>query len=287
VAVKNEISDILDQLSEIGTQDDAQITLGTTCLLMISVFHPSIERTSYHAHLDLLTSTTKNNFDALIADGETDNNETRLNALKKTFLEDQEYSGDLDRTYDVRNADLIQVIDRRKGLPTTIGLLYIHVARALGWDIDALSFPANFILRLSCDAEFLIFDPFNDSQILDAPDLRKLLKTAHGDHAELSSSFYMPLTNKEILINIFNFIKLKFIEAEDYKNAALAVEAMMALDHNEYRLFLDAGILFSKIGRPEEAISHLENYIDQAPGSNDRQEAALLIQQIRQSMSAP
>jgi regulator of sirC expression with transglutaminase-like and TPR domain len=66
----------------------------------------------------------------------------------------------------------MRVIDRRKGLPVTLGILYLHAARAQGWSIVGLSFPGHFLLRIDHKGARAIIDPFNDGQRHDAGAMR-------------------------------------------------------------------------------------------------------------------
>ena len=85
----------------------------------------------------------------------------QINALKSVLVSEYGYSGDTVSYDSLQNANLIQVIDRRKGLPITLGIIYIHAARAQGWDIDGLNFPGHFLLRIEDGVKRTIFDPFN------------------------------------------------------------------------------------------------------------------------------
>ena len=82
-----------------------------------------------------------------------------------------------------------------------------------------------------------------------------------------------------------NNIQLRLIEAEDYEGALRTVEAMRAVDPGEYRLLLDAGVLYARTNRLQKAIVTLEAYITRAPGDRDRQEAAMLLEQLRESLN--
>src|SRR5690606_10569173 len=119
--------------------------------------------------------------------------------------------------------DLVRVIDRRKGLPIAISILYIHAGRAQGWNVVGLSFPGHVVIRLEEEGHRLIADPFNGGKVLQAPDLRSLVKNALGDKAELSADYYNPATNREMLIRLQNNIKLRQVESEDYEEALKTV----------------------------------------------------------------
>src|SRR5688572_20761300 len=71
----------------------------------------------------------------------------RAHALNEIILLKHGYSGD-ELTYDdLQNANLMRVVDRRKGLPVALGILYLHAARGQGWDCVGLAFPGHFLVR--------------------------------------------------------------------------------------------------------------------------------------------
>jgi len=151
--------------------------------------------------------------------------------------------------------------------------------------VHGLNIPGHFVCRMDYEGTRLIFDPFAQCALLGAPELRRLIKQSLGPNAELSSTYYEPASNRTILIRLQNNIKMRRIEAEDYEGALNVVEAMRAIDPAEYRLLLDAGVLYARTNRLQKAIVALEDYIGKAPDPRDQHEAALLLQQIRESLN--
>ena len=94
----------------------------------------------------------------------------------------------------------------------------------------------------------MILDPFQGCKILDAPDLRQILKNIAGPQAELSSSYYDVVSRRDILIRLQNNIKLRQIEAEDFDAALRTIAIMRVIKPDEYRLLLDEGVLRARIG---------------------------------------
>ena len=122
-------------------------------------------------------------------------------------------------------------------------------------------------------------------RILQAADLRQLLKTLVSPSAELSADYYEPSTKRDLLIRLQNNIKLRQIEAEDYSGAVETVEVMRRIDPKEYRLLLDAGVLYARTQQPIAAIDSLEKYVDRVPTREERHEALILLRQIRESLN--
>ncbi|MDB5490582.1 MAG: Protein sirB1 [Micavibrio sp.] len=276
---------LMSQLRAIGTQADASIDLGRTALYLAAVEQPGLSLDRYENHIKALSNEVGERYTMLLDAGAEDNAGTRLAAIKHILVDKYDYNGDTETYDDLQNASLTRVIDRRKGMPISLAILCIQIGRNLGWTIYGLNLPGHFVCRLDMGAARLIFDPFDKCSLLQAPDLRRLVKRSLGEKAELSTTYYEPADNRTILIRLQNNIKLRRIEAEDYEGALRIVEGMRAIDPDEYRLLLDAGVLYARTNKLQSAIETLEAYIAKAPGDRDRAEAAVLLRQIRETLN--
>ncbi len=268
-------------LEACGTKDDSDIDVFLAALAFAVTTHEGIVAERYIHHAEKIATDVGAEYISLLNAGAKDDARTRLAALKHIIADREGYVGDEETYNDLQNADIIRVIDRQKGMPIALSILYIKAGRANGWQIDGLNFPGHFLCRIEHDGMRLIFDPFSGCKIMEAPDLRALLKKIRGTNAELSADFYKPCTNREILIRLQNNIKLRLIDAGDYRDALQSVEMMRLVDPHEYRLFLDAGVLYAKTGKPDDAIHALEKYINLAPDPRERREAESLLRQVR------
>lgn len=279
--MKPALSDsIQTYLQNIPADDDA-IDLAQTALILAQTQQPDISLERYENHLKLIAEQTTAHF----GDQTEDTATARLDTIRTILGDNQGYQGDTETYDDLQNASLIRVIERRKGLPVSLCILTIHIARAQGWLIHGLNVPGHVLCRLDHGGEQLIFDPFNNWQPLDAAGLRALLKRTAGEHVELSATYMQPATNRELLIRLQNNIKFRQIEAEDYKAALQTVETMRFIDPEEVRLMLEAGVLYARLGQALAAIDNLEKYITLAPNSDDRFEASLLLQDLKSSLN--
>lgn len=277
--------DITEYLDTIADKDDNNIDIGLAALSIAARNHPDRSMDRYLNHLEQMKQKTGERFRELAEAGADDSAGTRLAALKHALHDDAGYNGDHETYDNIDNADLIEVIERHKGLPVTLAILYICCGEAQGWHINGLNFPAHFLCRIEYAGERIIFDPFNGCATLEAPHLRELLKTRLGDNAELSADFYEPISHRSVLIRLQNNIKLRLIEVGDYKKALETVEIMRRIDPDEYRLLLDAGVLYARTGQPKRAIPLLEDYITKSPNTRDREEAALMLRQLKDNLN--
>ena len=280
--MNDSVESYLETLPEI---EDHDIDLGLAALSISARSHPKRSMDRYINHIEQIRQKTGERFNELLEAGADDSAGTRLAALKHVIYDEYGYDGNRENYENIDNADLVEVIDKRKGLPVALAILYMCAAEAQGWDVQGLNFPAHFLLRIEYGGERLIFDPFNACSVMEAPELRQLLKSLAGEGAELSASFYETISKRDILIRLQNNIKLRLIEYGDYNAALETIEMMRKIDPGEFRLLLDAGVLYARTGKPKTAIPLLEDYINKAPNIRDREEAALIVRKLKETLN--
>jgi regulator of sirC expression with transglutaminase-like and TPR domain len=209
----------------------------------------------------------------------------RAQALNEVILLKHGYSGD-ELTYDdLQNANLMRVVDRRKGLPVALGILYMHAGRAQGWDTVGLAFPGHFLIRLSDGPERLILDPFHGGQICAAAELRELLKVAAGQDSELLPEHYTPVSDRDVLLRLQNNLKARLIQGQHLDRAVTVIETMLMLAPDLAELWREAGILHTRLGNMRSATAALEQFVLRSPEGMARHQAAALLQQLRSKLN--
>ncbi len=274
-------------LNTLGGVPDKEIDLAPAalCIAAVSGLYGERHLERYFHHLKILAEEVAARHEELLSAGGQDDIETQLAALKHILADKHGYSGDNENYDDLRNADLIAVIERAKGLPIALSILYIHAGRAQGWQIEGLNVPGHFAVRLEKGGRRLMFDPFNNAAIVEAAEMRAAVKKALGPEAELSATYFEATPNRDILIRLQNNIKSRQIETSDYTAALKTIETMRSIAPHEFRLLLDAGVLYSKTQQIDAAITALELYIEQTPNPRDRHDASLLLRQLREEVS--
>lgn len=264
-----------------GTLVDAEIDLAETALALALLFLPGLKPDRFRQHLRKMAEQVVEEYQLQLRLQKPDILATKIAALKKVLHDMNDYHGDKESYDDIQNASIIRVIERRRGLPVALGILYVILARRAGWAADGLNFPGHFLVRLEEEGERIILDPFQDGKEMDAAALRQLLKSIIGEKAELSHQFYLPVSNREMLIRLQNNLKKRLIDQEEYAQAVIVVEAMEALAPDEYRTLFDKGVLYAKLGQRQQAVRAFEDYMDKTPDAREKQQAMALLQQIK------
>jgi regulator of sirC expression with transglutaminase-like and TPR domain len=249
-------AEILNALEAVGRQPDEMIDLAEAALLLGALDHPEIDLAPYRRHLAALASNLTD-----IAVQERESLDGRVAALTQVLAEQHGYTGDR-RTYDdLQNANLIRVIDRRKGLPVALGILYIHAARAQGWRASGINFPGHFLISVEDDEERIILDPFEGGMQVDLPRLRLMLKTALGADAELQPEYYASMTNRGVLLRLQNNIKKRVLDTGDNARAATVIDGMLAIAPEIPDLWREAAELRAELGEMRSALNALDRLL--------------------------
>lgn len=272
-------------LDAAGELPDDEIDLARTALALAILERPGISPGPYFHHLKRLAREVAERHALLLEGGAADDVMTQLAALKHVLSDSHGYTGNVRDGRDPQNADLIRTIDRSLGSPVSLSILYIHAARAQGWNIVGLNIPGHFVCRLEKGGQRVIFDPFEACRVLEAPDIRLFVKRALGPQAELLAAYYEPAGNREILLRFQNNVKNLQVEMEDYEAALKTVMAMRRFAPHDYRLLLDAGVLYARTGQPAAAIEALGRYVKEAPDPADRRDAELLLRQLNETLN--
>lgn len=255
------------------------LPIAEAALALASFERPRVGPTRYREHLQLLARDVGHH------PGAAGDLAERARALNEIILLKYGYSGD-ELTYDdLQNANLMRVVDRRKGLPVALGIIYMHAGRVQGWETVGLAFPGHFLVRLSEGPRRLILDPFHGGRICAAAELRELLKATTGADNELQSEHYTPVSDRDVLLRLQNNLKARLIQAERYSRAAIVAETMLMLAPDLAELWRETGLLHVRLGNLRAAAAALEQFVLRARDGAARHQAAALLQQVRSKLN--
>lgn len=270
------------RLRQVGGQADEEIDLAETALLIAALNGPREPLQRYRHHLSLLERDTADLGAKLGAERSL---ATRIEALNSVLFERYGYRGDEETYDDLQNANLMRVIDRRRGLPVTLGILYIHAARAQGWPIVGLAFPGHFLVRLELGGVRAIIDPFDEGRVRETRDLREFLKAMTGNESELKPAHYAPVGNREVLLRVQGNIKLRLLQDQQPAEALAIIETSLMFAPGSAGLWREAGLLHASQDNLRAAIVALEHYLDLGNDPAGLEEARRVLQETKSRLN--
>jgi len=239
-----------------------EIDLAGAALACAAMERPALDLAPYHGHLDELARDV-----AAAARPPPE-------ALAHAFGAVHGYRGDRDSYDDLANADLARVIDRRKGLPVALSILWIHAARAQGWRCAGLDAPGHFVIRLAAGGRESVLDPFDGGRALDADALRTLLRRVAGPAAAATADRLEAVDDRSVLLRLQNNLKLRLAQAGRHTDALAVVERMLVIAPRAIELWREAAALNAEGGALRAALGCLETAMALAAGTDARQRIA-------------
>lgn len=198
------------------------------------------------------------------------------------------YRGDTETYDDLQNADLARVIERRKGLPVALSILYLHVARAQGWESEGLAFPAHFLIRVTVEGPRYVVDPFHGGAVRDAGELRALLRQLLGPEAELQLGHFDPVPDRDVLLRLENNVRLRLAKQEDWSGVARSLDRMLTIMPDRPDLLFEAGEINARLDKRGAAIAAFGRFLATEGGHADpelRRRASELLQELRRGLN--
>lgn len=242
---------------------DERIDLGEAALLIAAQEYPQLATEPYLRRLDVLAERVN---DRLA-------NETAapvvLGELTRVLFEEEGLRGNDAAYYDPRNSFLNDVLDRKLGIPISLGVIVLEVGRRLGLPLEGVGFPGHFLVRYRGEAFSLLIDPFDKGRIRFDDQAQELLDRVYGGMVQIKPEFMRALSRREILERMLRNLKGIYLNAKEDFRALGVIELLLALRPEARQEVRDRGIMLARIGRYEEAIEQLEQYLDFAPGATD------------------
>jgi regulator of sirC expression with transglutaminase-like and TPR domain len=273
-------SEAVARLSAFGAAADADIDLAEAGLLLGSFDRPDADLQESRRRLGDLVQDLASERERM-GPGESDTLAGRAAAIAASLAGRHEYTGDRETYDDLANANLLSVIERRRGLPVALSIIYIHVARAVGWSMEGLNFPGRFLVRLGAPDGRAVLDPFDGGRIRDAVALRELLKIGAGASAELAPEHFTAAGNRDILLRLQNNIKVRLVQSDQIEAAVATLERMLLIAPKEPLLWLEVGGHYGRLGNLRAAIDAADRSRALASDERLRQRAETLMQELK------
>ncbi|MDO9710825.1 SirB1 family protein [Paracraurococcus lichenis] len=195
------------------------------------------------------------------------------------------FAGDAETYDDLANANLIRVLDRRRGLPVALGLLWLHAAEAAGWSAHGIDFPGHFLLAVEGSRGQALVDVFAGGTGLAAPELRALLKRIEGERAELRPGLLRLMDKRAVLLRLQNNIKLRRLRTGDLAGALACTEDMLRLAPDAALLWREAGLMNQRLDRIGAALGCLDRSLEIEPEGEAARRIRSVVEELRHRLN--
>ncbi len=251
--------------------------LAPAALAIARIEYPSLDAAPYLSRLDRMGEQAASRLATAGLPGED-----AIRIFNEYIYDELGFMGNREHYDDPRNSFLNEVIDRRTGIPISLAVIYLELARRAGLRVDGVNFPGHFLLRTrevrASDAgtDILIIDPFHGGALLSEFDCRQLLRQHVGDEAAFDRTLLAPATRHDIVVRMLVNLKRLYVRMRSFPQARLISSLLLTVDPSAISELRDRGLLAYHLQDFSAALHDLEEYLRLIPKSPEPGEPDLV-----------
>lgn len=242
---------------------ETEIDLGRAALTIAATDYPNLDIDAYLSRIDGLASAAEARLG-----GDADVYRS-IAALNYVFFKEHGFRGNREQYFDPKNSFLNEVLDRKTGIPISLSVLYIEVARRIGLSLQGIGFPGHFLVKYLGDNEEIVVDPFNQGKILSRSSLEAMLDRLYGGKIAFEPQLLESIGKKQILRRMLNNLKMIYLRKNELLKGLSIVERLMVLDPASGEDIRDRGLIYLQLECFKQALEDLERYLRLAPHAED------------------
>ncbi len=249
--------------AEMAELDDAAFPLDRVALTLAMEEYPDLDILEYLKRLDTLAARTE------VLVGRDCTPAGIIESINEILFVQEGLQGNREDYYNPRNYYLNEVLDRKLGIPITLSVVYMEVAKRIGFPIAGVGFPEHFLVKHMAEDREIIIDPFNMGRILTLKDCQELLDKTGDIEEPINPSFLQPMGNRAIITRILYNLKGIFEQSEQDYEALSVIEKILLLNPGTPSEVRDRGLLYMQSGLFAKALSDLNYYLAHSIGPRD------------------
>ena len=264
--------------------------IAPAALAIARIEYPALDAETY---LDRIEAMGNNAADRL--SGVSIASSEAITLLNEYLFDEEGFVGNREHYEDPRNSFLNEVLDRRRGIPISLAVIYMEVARRAGLEITGVNFPGHFLLRAASPlvGDDLIIDPFHGGALLSEFDCRQLLRSHLGDDEAFDGSLLIPATRHDIVVRMLVNLKRLYVRMRSFPQARFVSTLLLTVDPSAIGELRDRGLLAYHLEDFASALRDLEEYLrlspneaeteetDEAPSENNEEAPARLLDHVK------
>lgn len=272
--MRTQVPDAVRKFAHYLKRSEEEMFLDEAALLLARTEYPALDVGAQLAQLD-----------SLAARADCDPRQpphANIAGLNRLLFDEEEFVGDEEGYDDPRNSYLNDVLDRKKGIPITLSLIYQEVARRRRLPIVGVGFPGHFLVKYIARSGDILLDPYHRGMVLNRRDCEEKLKEHFGEEAELRPEYLAASTTKQILARMLNNLKGSYFRRKDFHKVLMMVGMALAIDPDSRQEIHDRGMVYYLMRQYPEALADLQSYLRLAPAEDPQiKDVKSMIHRIR------
>ena len=259
---------------QVINQPDEQIDLAKAALYIAQEEYPDLDTDEYLNALDTMADEVKERLP-------NQHYPLRIiQSINQYLYEDLGFTGNTTDYYDPRNSFLNEVISRRTGIPITLSLVYLEVARRIDFPMLGVGMPGHFLIRPTVAQMEIFVDAYNRGEVLFTEDCQERLAQIYLKPVQLQPQYLETVTPRQFLARMLTNLKLIYLQRQEWEKAVAAVERILLLFPDVPAELRDRGLIYYQLGRFLAAGDDFEAYLAKVPNAQDAHDIRQLLNKL-------
>ena len=259
-------------------QGDSSVTLDAGALALAAIEYPGLNPSPYLAALDQFAAELQSRL------GPEPAGSRFVECANHYLFGELAFRGNQADYDDPRNSCLNQVLDRRLGLPITLSIVYIEVARRLKQPVFGVGLPGHFVVRYDDGAFSTYIDPFHGGKLLSEEDCQVLAREITGADISSDPSALEPVGVRYILVRMLNNLRAAYFRSRQFAKSAVVLDLLLEHFPANPEYYKARAVARLKLRKLTAARDDFKKYLGCSPNAPDRAEVTRQLQAIHQSL---
>jgi len=259
--------------------EDEKIDLIRAALFIARTEYPNLDIEVYAARMEQLARRVA----ALVPHPDP---QPALAALNRVLFEELNLRGNREDYYDPRNSFLNDVLDRGLGIPITLAIVYMEVAKRVGFSLAGVGMPGHFLLKhYGHDGQEMLIDCFNRGDVLTRQDCQSRLDEIYSGEMTLRPEFLHPISRRQILTRMLNNLKTVYLSTRNFRKALPIADLILVIYPQSAEDVKQRALLRYSMGLQRLAAEDLDDYLKMSPNASDAEEIRHMSLSIRRMLA--
>ena len=260
--------------------EDASIDLAAAALAIARTEYPSLDVPYYLSRLEDLSRRVRGRMRSSPTDREL------IALINRVLFDEEGLRGNRDDYYDPRNSFLNDVLDRKLGIPITLSVVYMDVARRVGFPIAGTGMPGHFLLKhYDVITGEIIIDAFNRGRIVGNAECQQRLDEIYSGQIELQPEFLQPVTHREILTRMLNNLRQIYFTQRNMTKGLATLDLLLAIPPRDPELLRERALVRLNLEHHLGAAQDLGAYLQLCPEAPDADDVRETLDMLRQLLT--
>lgn len=242
---------------------DAEIDLAAAALLVAREEYPSLDVGSHLRWLDEMAIEVRDRI------GAERHPLTVAAGLSRYLFSELGFCGTEEEYFDPRSSYLSDVLDRRKGIPISLSLVYMEVARRAGFEVQGVGLPGHFIVKHPHPTDEILVDPFSGGMIVTPEECAAKVEEIYNGGVTFQPFMLGAVTKRQILSRTVHNLKTIYLAGRRHQKALAMSELLLIIAPWDLEEIRDRGMLRYHLGDLGGAVEDLETYLEYSVGAGD------------------